>query len=165
MFLWLRSERPPVWIPRLDWDYPVLTAFPLNSNGLSLKRRRGTFISAAYRLSRAHMTLVYCRQGSVPSVIQFGASPRREKLSSLLSAFAWGKDPIPHEWNKRTLSITMRSMRRSVGNSVLMGWAKNFQECNQRRWRWTTAHVRELGRSKRRGITRIYQSNAPLRKQ
>lgn len=44
-----------------------------NSSSLSFKRQWGTFISAAYRLSHAYMTLVYCRQGNIPLVIQFTA--------------------------------------------------------------------------------------------
>lgn len=64
---------PPVWILRLVRDYPDVTAFQPNSYSLSFKRQRGTFISTAYRLSHAYMTLVYCRQGNIASVIQFAA--------------------------------------------------------------------------------------------
>lgn len=42
-----------------------------NSSSLSFKRQRGTFISMAYRLSHSYMTLVYCRQGNIPSAIRF----------------------------------------------------------------------------------------------
>lgn len=45
-----------------------------NSSSLSFKRHRGTFISTAYHLSQAHMTLVCCRQRNIPLVIQFSAS-------------------------------------------------------------------------------------------
>lgn len=42
-----------------------------NSSTLSFKRQRETFISSAYRLSHAYMTLVYCCQAKIPLVIQF----------------------------------------------------------------------------------------------
>lgn len=46
-----------------------------NSSSLSFKRQRGTFISMAYRLSHSYMTLVYCRQGNIPSVTRLRTFP------------------------------------------------------------------------------------------
>ena len=55
-----------------------------NSSSSSFKRQWGTFISKAYRLSHTYMTLVYCRRGNIPLVIQFSALVFSKTISSLI---------------------------------------------------------------------------------